>query len=124
LSPLLEGQGDHLVAGVAREVDSSGNGLGNKNVSVDGREFKRTLVGALHQELRVPGEDTQRKIGRQRIVAGIVAELRFGRRPFARHRQRRIDSLGRKRSTKLKPGKVYVPSALRFGRNPASNLSG
>jgi hypothetical protein len=50
------------------------------------------LVGTLHKELRACAEDTQCKVGRQRIAADIV--------------------------------KVYVPSALRFGRNRASNLSG
>ena len=44
LSPLLQSQGDHLVAGVALEVDFSGNGLRDKDILFDGREFERSLV--------------------------------------------------------------------------------
>jgi hypothetical protein len=45
LSPLLQGQGDHLAAGVAREVDFSGNGLRDKNIFLtDASSSARWLV--------------------------------------------------------------------------------
>lgn len=89
LSPLLESQGDHFVAGAALEVDFSANGLCDEDIPFDGREFERSLVGTLHKELRACGEDTQCKVGRQRIAADIVCELRFRRGPLARDRHRR-----------------------------------
>src|SRR5437868_14087625 len=103
LSPLLESQGNHLIASVALEVDFSAKGLSDEDIPLDGREFERSLVCTLHKELCACGEDTQRKVGRQRIVADIVCELSLGRRPFARDRHVRSHALGLQRGTSLKP---------------------
>ena len=49
----LAGNAWKVVAGVALEVDFSGNGLGNEDISLDGREFERCLIGPLHKQLPV-----------------------------------------------------------------------
>ena len=82
LSPLLEGQGDHFAGGIAREIDLGRNGFRDEDILFNRCEFEFALVGALHEELAARGEDPQRKIGCQRIVAGVVRKLCFGRRPF------------------------------------------
>src|SRR5712664_4957970 len=120
LSPLLESQGDHFVAGAALEVDFSANGLRDKDIPFDGREFERSLVGTLHKELRACGEDTQCKVGRQRIAADIVCELRFRRCPFARDRHRRAQALDLQNATTLKPNEGVC--SVRFALRPQSGL--
>src|SRR5437773_11569095 len=69
LSPLLQSERDHLVAGVALEIDFGANGFRDEDIPFDRREFERSLVGALHEQLRACGEDTQRKVWHQRIAA-------------------------------------------------------
>src|SRR4030088_231962 len=86
LSPLLQCQGDHLVAGVALEVDFGANGLRDEDIPFDGREFERPLVGTLHKELRARGEDTQPKVGHQRIAPDIVLDFRSTCGPSSRSR--------------------------------------
>src|ERR1700676_5229353 len=83
LSALLKSQGDHFVAGAALEVDFSANGLCDEDIPFDGREFELSLVGTLHEEFRACAEDTQCKVGRQRIAAVMVCQLRFRRGQFA-----------------------------------------
>ncbi len=46
LSPLLQCQGDHLVAGVALEVDFGANGLRDEDIPFDGRECTSSLLMA------------------------------------------------------------------------------
>src|SRR5882762_9415296 len=112
LSPLFESQGDHFVAGVPLEVDFSANGLRDEDIPLDGREFERSLVGTLHKELRACGEDTQRKVGRQRIAAGVVCELCFSRCPFTRDRRWRAYALCLQSATTLRPGEAVCSVRL------------
>src|SRR5262249_13250770 len=120
LSPLLEGQGDYLAVGVALEVDLGADALGDKDILINGCDFERPLVGTLDEELGAGREDAQRKGGRKRIVAVVLLELGFSRRPFGRDRRGRADALGLERSAKLKPGEGVC--AVGFALRPQQRV--
>lgn len=60
LSPLLVGETDHFAVSVTLEAEFETDGFGDEDVRFDGRELKGPLVGTLHKELGVHGEDAQR----------------------------------------------------------------
>jgi hypothetical protein len=103
LSALLEGQRNHLVTAVAREIDLGADGLRDEDISFDGCELDRALVGALHEQLCAGGDDAQAEIRRQRIIADIVLELRIGRRPTVCEDRARIRTLGLERCAERLP---------------------
>jgi len=44
LTGLLEGQADHLAAGVALEIDFGSNGFGDEDLRPDGTDLERSVV--------------------------------------------------------------------------------